>query len=324
MKSQEIPAYRLSVAPMMDWTDRHFRYFMRILSKRTLLYTEMVTTGAILHGNKEKLLGFSKEELPISLQLGGDNPKDLGECSKIGEDFGYTEINLNVGCPSDRVQNGNFGACLMAKPDLVAKCLEKMKVSTKLPVTIKHRIGIDGLESYDNLKNFIKIVKMSGVDRFIVHARIAILKGLSPSDNRKIPPLRYEDVYNLKKEFPDATIEINGGILTLEDAENHLQKVDGVMIGRAAYENPYIFVEADNRIFGESNPIKSRKEILYEFIPYIESYLSQGIKIHQILRHVLGISHSIPKGKQFRRILSENMHKPNAGIEVFENAIQVL
>ncbi|MCB1179526.1 MAG: tRNA dihydrouridine(20/20a) synthase DusA [Leptospiraceae bacterium] len=317
-----LPSYTLSVAPMMDWTDRHFRYFIRLITKKTLLYTEMVTTGAILNGNKQKLLDFSREELPLALQLGGDDPSQLAECSKIGEDFGYSEINLNVGCPSERVQNGNFGACLMATPDLVAKCLEKMKSATSIPITVKHRIGIDGLESYENLSNFIKIVKESGVDRFIVHARIAILKGLSPAENRKVPPLRYEDVYKLKQDFPDTIIEINGGILTLDDTITHLQKVDGVMIGRAAYDNPYLFIEADEKIFGEQKNTKTRQEIANEFLPYLESHIQNGGRIHQVLRHILGFCNGIPGAKKYRRYLSENMYGENIGAEVFLKALE--
>jgi tRNA-dihydrouridine synthase A len=298
----------LSIAPMMEWTDRHYRFFMRFLTKRTLLYTEMITSAAILRGNRKYLLDFSPEELPLVLQLGGDNPLELGEAAKIGEDWGYSEINLNVGCPSEKVQQGSFGACLMARPELVAECVKTMKSKVQIPITVKHRIGIDGLESYSDLKKFVQIVADAGCDRFIVHARIAILGGLSPAENRKIPPLRYEDVYRLKSEFTDLKIEINGGIQSLKETEEHLQNVDGVMIGRAAYENPYLFSKADSLIFEEKNTILSRLEILQAMIPYIENHVKQGGKTHHIVRHCFGLLHGEPGAKLFRRFLTENMY----------------
>jgi len=234
------PLYPVSVAPMMDYSDRHFRYFMRQMTKKALLYTEMINTQAIIHGDRHKLLDFSPLEKPVALQLGGDNPHQLAECAKIGQDWGYDEINLNVGCPSSRVQSGNFGACLMAQPEKVAKCVETMIEAVDIPVTVKHRIGIDNQDSYENMANFVKIVAEGGCQRFVVHARKAWLQGLSPKENRHIPPLRYEEVYRLKQEFPHLIIEINGGITTIEAIQTHLNYVDGVMIGRVACDNPYI------------------------------------------------------------------------------------
>lgn len=314
----------LSIAPMMEWTDRHFRYFMRFITKHTLLYTEMITAKAILYGNTKKLLDFSQEELPVSLQLGGDNPTELAKSARIGEEFGYSEINLNVGCPSERVKEGRFGACLMAYPELVAECISKMKASVKIPVTVKHRIGIDNLESYENLARFIKVVSESGCDRFIVHARIAILKGLSPEQNRKIPPLRYNDVYKLKQDFPHLLIEINGGVQTLEEAKTHLQFVDGVMIGRAAYENPYLFSKADAMFFNNFYTPLTREEILKAMISYLEEYQKQGGKLHHVMRHILGLYFAQKNGKKFRRFVTENMYKnSNAKKFIYEIIQQV-
>ena len=241
----------LSIAPMMERTDRHYRYFMRQMTRRTLLYTEMITTAAILHGDREKLLGFSSEEKPLSLQVGGDNPQELAECARIAEDMGYDEINLNVGCPSNRVQNGNFGACLMAQPERVAQAVEAMQKAVDLPVTVKHRIGIDQRDRYEDMAHFVRIVSEVGCRRFTVHARKAWLKGLSPKENRNIPPLRYQDVHRLKQEFPHLFIEINGGITTLEQVQEQLKLVDAVMIGRAAYDNPYLFATVDRDLYGE-------------------------------------------------------------------------
>lgn len=306
----------LSIAPMMGWTDRHFRYFMRFITKRTLLYTEMITAKAILHGNLNKLLNFSERELPVALQLGGDNPIELAKAAKLGEEFGYSEINLNVGCPSEKVQQGRFGACLMAYPELVAECISKIKATVKLPVTVKHRIGISGLEDYENLANFISIVSQSGCDRFVVHARIAILQGLSPEENRKIPPLRYGDVYKLKKQFSHLIIEINGGIRTLEAAKEHLQYVNGVMIGRAAYENPYLFSKADAMFFNDFEISLTREEILESMIPYLEKQQKQEGKIHYVMRHMLGLYYAQPNGKKFRRFVTENMYK-NINVKEF-------
>jgi tRNA-dihydrouridine synthase A len=298
----------LSIAPMMDWTDRHFRFFMRLITKRTLLYTEMITSSAILRGDREYLLGYSPVELPLVLQLGGDNPRELAQASKIGEEYGYSEINLNVGCPSSKVQKGRFGACLMAYPELVAECIATMKASTNLPVTVKHRIGIEGKEKYEDLAKFVEVVSKAKCDRFIVHARIAILEGLSPLQNRKIPPLRYEDVYQLKRDFPELVIEINGGILTLQEAKAQLNFIDGSMIGRAAYENPYQFSIADEMFFQDSNFILKREEILLEMLPYIEAHIKKGGKAHHILRHCLGLYYGQKGAKAYRSFLSKLMY----------------
>jgi tRNA-dihydrouridine synthase A len=326
----------LSIAPMMDWTDRHYRFFMRQISKHTLLYTEMVTTGAILFGNKKRHLDFSIEELPLALQLGGDSPSALAECAKIGEDWGYSEINLNVGCPSDRVQNGNFGACLMAQPELVAECVAAMKHAVKIPVTVKHRVGIDDLDRYEDMANFVSIVSKAGADRFSVHARKAWLSGLSPKENRTIPPLRYDDVYKLKREFPRLMIEINGGVITLEQARQHLDFVDGVMIGRAAYENPYLFATVDAEFYqsGEQtrrskgiNPlvehnVPTRREILEHMLPYIEYWTSQDVYLKHISRHMLGLFAGKPGAKAWKRYLSENAHKSDAGVKTMLEAMK--
>ncbi len=302
------PQPNISVAPMMEWTDRHYRYFMRLITKSTLLYTEMITTPAILLGERDRFLSYSKVELPLAIQLGGDNPEKLAECAIISEDYGYTEVNLNVGCPSDRVQNGNFGACLMAKPELVASCIAKMKEKVKIPVTVKHRIGIDSLDKFEDLINFVKIVSLAGCDKFIVHARIAILKGLSPSENRTIPPLRYEDVFKLKREFPHLKIEINGGIKDPLNSKELFEKTDVIMIGRKAYEDPYIFSGVDSQLFKVNTEVRSRKEILMHMIPYIEEHIKNGGKPNQIIRHILGLFNGVKGAKYFRRYLSENMY----------------
>lgn len=269
--------YPLSIAPMMDRTDRHYRYFMRQITRRTLLYTEMVTTAAILHGDQEQLLGFSPEEKPLVLQLGGDNPNHLATCAKIAEDIGYDQVNLNVGCPSDRVQNGNFGACLMAQPELVAKAVEAMQKVVNIPVTIKHRIGIDDQDKYEDMANFVRIVANAGCQHFSVHARKAWLQGLSPKENRTIPPLRYEEVHRLKQEFPQLFIEINGGFKTLTEVKDQLQFVDAVMIGRAAYDHPYLFATADQEIYGEKTPPLTRQEVIEAMYPYLEYWLQKGV-----------------------------------------------
>lgn len=308
MKPQ-VPFSRISVAPMMDWTDRHFRFFMRLISKHTLLYTEMVTTGAILRGkDNHRYLDFSKEEHPIALQLGGDSPAALAECAKIGEDYGYDEINLNVGCPSDRVQSGSFGACLMKEPDLVAEMVHACKSQVKVPVTVKHRIGVNGKESYEDLYHFVSKINAAGVDQIIVHARIAILEGLSPKENRTIPPLRYEDVYRLKKDFPDLSIVINGGIKTHAEIEDHLTKVNGVMIGRAAYDNPFLFQDVDVLYYGSESPARLREEVLSELVPYVHSVLEKEGKIHYILRHILGLYHGERGAREYRKFLTDRMH----------------
>jgi tRNA-dihydrouridine synthase A len=314
--------YPLSVAPMMDRTDRHFRYFMRLLTRRTLLYTEMVTAPAILHGDREKLLGFSPEEKPLVLQVGGDDPQQLAVCAKVAEDLGYDEINLNVGCPSDRVQNGNFGACLMAQPEKVARAVEAMAGAVRIPVTVKHRIGIDDRDSYEDMANFVAIVSEAGCQHFSVHARKAWLQGLSPKENRTVPPLRYEDVYRLKAEFPHLFIEINGGFISLEGAKGQLDKVDGVMIGRAAYDTPYIFAAADRDIYGEDVAPPTRREVVEAMLPYIDFWVSRGVKLNSITRHLLQLFAGQPGTKAWKRYLSENAHLPGAGVEVVRAALE--
>lgn len=321
---KNLKMYQVSVAPMMDWTDRHYRYFMRQITKKTLLYTEMVTTGAILFGDKNKHLEFSDLENPLVLQLGGDNPDQLSECAKIAQNYGYSEVNLNVGCPSERVQQGNFGACLMATPQLVAQCVAKMQSVIEIPVTVKNRIGIDDNDSYENLYNFVKIVSEAGCQRFIIHARKAILKGLSPKENRTIPPLKYDFVYNLKKDFPQLIIEINGGIKTLEEVKDHLKYTDGVMLGRAAYENPYIFSKIDSEIFNENTEIPTRREIIENMIPYLENNLKKDIWINKTLIHILGLFNNQPGSKIWKRYLSENMHKKNSDISILTEAIKLM
>ncbi|EOQ98535.1 tRNA dihydrouridine synthase A [Leptospira wolbachii serovar Codice str. CDC] len=309
----KVPVSRISVAPMMDWTDRHYRFFLRLISKHTLLYTEMVTTGAILRGkDNHRYLEYSKEEHPVALQLGGDSPTALAECAKIGEDYGYDEINLNVGCPSDRVQSGSFGACLMKEPDLVAEMVTACKSQVKIPVTVKHRIGVNGKESYEDLHHFVSKIRSAGVDQIIVHARIAILEGLSPKENRTIPPLRYEDVYSLKKDFPDLPIVINGGIKTHEEVEQHLTKVDGVMIGRAAYDNPFLFSEVDSLYYDSKDSVRTREEVLSELIPYVHSVLEKEGKVHYILRHILGLYHGERGAREYRKFLTDRMHNHDA------------
>jgi tRNA-dihydrouridine synthase A len=311
----------LSVAPMMDRTDRHCRYFLRQISKRTLLYTEMVTSMAILHGDKAKLLGFDRAEHPISLQIGGDNPHDLAKCAQIAEDFGYDEVNLNVGCPSSRVQNGNFGACLMLQPERVADCIATMISATKLPVTIKHRIGVDEVDSYEDLVKFVSIVAATGCSRFSVHARKAWLQGLSPKENREIPPLRYDLVHQLKRDFPHLSIEINGGFTTLEQAKIQLQSVDAVMIGRAIYDNPYLLALADSEIYGENTPPPSRHQIVVNMLPYIEEWLDRGWRLNSITRHMLQLFHGQPGSRIWRRVITEQSVLPGAGVEVIKQAL---
>jgi tRNA-dihydrouridine synthase A len=311
----------LSVAPMMDRTDRHFRYFMRQITRRTLLYTEMITTAAIVHGDRDKLLGFSEEEKPLSLQLGGDNPSELAECAKIAEDWGYDEINLNVGCPSSRVQDGHFGACLMGQPELVAKAVTTMQKSVTIPVTVKHRIGIDDRDRYEDMANFVKIVSEAGCKRFSVHARKAWLQGLSPKENRDIPPLRYEDVHRLKREFPHLFVEINGGITTLEQVREQLKFTDAVMIGRAAYDNPYLFATVDRDFYSDNSIVPTRHEVAKAMLPYIEYWRSKGWKLNVISRHMLELFAGKPGTKAWKRYISENAYLEGAGFEVIENAL---
>ena len=313
--------HRFAVAPMLDWTDRNCRYFHRLLSKHAYLYTEMVTTGAILHGDYHRHLDFNLAENPLALQLGGSNPEDLSRAADIAANFGYDSINLNVGCPSDRVQNGRFGACLMAEPALVAECVAAMHQAVTIPVTVKCRIGIDNQDSYSELVHFIATVANAGCNTFIIHARKAWLSGLSPKENREIPPLRYDIVRQLKRDFPQLTIIINGGITSLEAASEHLQHLDGVMLGREVYHNPYLLAEVDQLLFNDLHPIKSRTEIVLALLPYIEYVLQQGYKLNSVTRHILGLFHCLPGAKAWRRHLSENASKPGADQQVLLQAL---
>ena len=314
-------SHRFCVAPMMDWTDRHDRVFLRQLSKHALLYTEMVTSAALKHGDAQYLLQHSEGEHPVALQLGGSKPAELAEAAALAERSGYDEINLNVGCPSDRVQSGAFGACLMAEPELVGKCVSSMMTSVSLPVTIKCRIGIDDRDSQRELEDFIGTVADAGCDTFIVHARKAILSGLSPKENREIPPLKYDSVFAVKQAFPELSIIINGGIKTLEDAESLLKKTDGVMLGREAYQNPFILNEVDAVFFGTATNVQTRTETLQKFMPYIEQELERGTPLHHMTRHILGLYKGQEGGKNFRRHLSENSYKKTADIGVLLDAI---
>jgi len=316
-----VMGYPISIAPMMDRTDRHYRYFMRQITKRTLLYTEMVTAQAIMHGNREHLLGFSPEEKPLVLQVGGDDPTILAACARIAEEFDYDEINLNVGCPSDRVQSGNFGACLMARPGLVAECVAAMMAATRIPVSVKHRIGIDNIDSYDHMANFVQTVAAAGCQRFSVHARKAWLQGLSPKENRDVPPLRYEDVYRLKHDFPHLWIEINGGIKTLQQTQSHLEQVDAVMMGRAAYDTPYLFADVDRLFFGEDGPAKTRSQVVYAMLPYVEYWTTQGLKLNSITRHMLMLFHGQPGSRSWKRLITENACRPGDSVEVLKDAL---
>ncbi|MBW9268254.1 MAG: tRNA dihydrouridine(20/20a) synthase DusA [Candidatus Thiodiazotropha sp. (ex. Lucinisca nassula)] len=303
---------RLSVAPMLDWTDRYCRYFLRLISSHVLLYTEMVTTGAILHGNRARFLDFDPSEHPVALQLGGSEPEALAQCAKLGEAWGYDEINLNVGCPSDRVQSGRFGACLMLTPELVADCVKAMRDQVAIDVTVKHRIGVDNQDSYQALCDFVGKVSDAGCETFIVHARKAWLQGLSPRENREVPPLHYETVHQLKRDFADLQIIINGGITNLEQVEQNLKQVDGVMIGREAYNNPWILSQADSLIYGSEGSPASRHQIIESMIPYIDQELSAGTPINRITRHILGLFQGLPGAKKWRRMLSEEAHKDGA------------
>ena len=314
----------LSIAPMMDRTDRHYRYFMRQITQRTLLYTEMVTSMAIRFGNREQLLGFTPAENPLVLQVGGDEPKLLADCARAAHEFGYSEINLNVGCPSDRVQSGNFGACLMAQPELVADCVAAMMAASPLPVSVKHRIGIDDMDSYEHMANFVQVVSATGCCRFSVHARKAWLKGLSPKDNRTIPPLRYNDVHRLKQAFPHLSIEINGGFKSLEAAQAQLAHVDAVMIGRAAYDNPYLFARADQDIFGATHQPPTRAEVATAMLPYIEKMTAQGTRLHSITRHMLHLFHAQPGSRIWKRTLTEGASRSGAGVEVVAKALALV
>lgn len=314
-------ARRFAVAPMLDWTDRHCRYFLRLISRHALLYTEMVTTAAILHGDRARHLDYNAFEQPLALQLGGSDPQELAECSAIATDYGYDEINLNVGCPSDRVQEGRFGACLMLEPERVGDCIAAMRAKTPLPVTVKTRLGVDEHDSYEFLRRFIELVSAAGCQTFILHARKAWLHGLSPKENREIPPLLYARVYRIKQDFPQLEIIINGGITDLNQASEHLRHVDGVMVGREAYHNPYLLAEVDRLIFADHHPIPSRTEIIQSYLPYIERQLRDGCRLNHLSRHILGLYQGVPGARAWRRHLSERAHRPDAGIEIITEVL---
>ena len=315
---------RLSVAPMMDWTDRHCRLFHRQITRHTWLYTEMVTTGALLFGNVPRHLDYSDEEHPLALQLGGSDPADLAASAKLGEQWGYDEINLNCGCPSERVQKGAFGACLMAEPTLVADCVKAMCDAVSIDITVKHRIGIDAITSYDFVRDFVGAVAAAGSKTFIVHARNAILKGLSPKENREIPPLRYEIVYQLKRDFPDLEIIINGGITTQQEIDEHLLHVDGVMLGREAYHNPYLMADFDARYYGDETEVKTRQQIIHAMLPYIAAQLKNEVRINNITRHMLGLMTGMPGARAYRRQLSDAKQLALHGPAVLEQAIAAM
>ena len=307
---------------MMDWTDRHCRYFLRLISKHTLLYTEMVTTGAILHGDTDRHLAFHPDESPVALQVGGSDPVELAQCVKLASGYGYSEININVGCPSDRVQSGRFGACLMAEPDLVADCIASMRAQASIPVTIKTRVGIDDMDSYAHLCHFVGTTADAGCEIFILHARKAWLKGLSPKENREIPPLQYDTVAKLKKDFPHLTVVLNGGVKTLDEAAEHLKVFDGVMIGREAYSNPFLLAEVDRRFYQSSAPSPSRAGIISKYSDYLEEQLHAGTPLQRMTKHLLGLFQGQPGARRWRRYISENAHGKNAGVEVVAKALQ--
>lgn len=327
---------RISIAPMIDVTDRHFRYFARLLTKKSMLYTEMITSSAILHGDRKKLLDFSPLEKPITLQIAGSDPKEIAEAIQIAEAWDYDEINLNAGCPSDRVSGNEMGAALMAYPDLVAEILAEARKVTKKPVTVKSRIGIDGthvlpetldrviLDKYEDLHHFVKLLSDTGTDHFVIHARIAILAGLSPKDNREIPPLRYEDVYRIKEAFPHLFIEINGGIRRVEEIRKQLEKVDGVMIGRAAYEDAYILSKLDALLPGETLPAPTRREVIENFIPYVEQFGEDRRTAHHALKNTLGLFHEKPGSRLWRQLVSSSLHPETSAKEVLEKALREL
>ena len=315
---------KFCVAPMMDWTDRHCRVFHRALTRHALLYSEMVTADAVIHGKRDQLIGYARSEHPLALQLGGSDPVKLAAAAEIGAAFGYDEINLNVGCPSDRVQEGRFGACLMAEPDLVASCVRAMRQSVRIPVTVKCRIGIDDQDSERDFQRFIDTVAGAGCTTFIVHARKAWLKGLSPKENREIPPLDYTRVYRLKAARPELEVIINGGITTLEECDGHLNHVDGVMLGRAAYHEPYMLAEVDRRYYDRTADVTTRAEALGALKPYMAAHLEAGGRFADIARHIMGLYHARPRGKLFRRVLSEKGSKRGAGLEVLDEALLIV
>ena len=310
---------RISVAPMMDRTDRHDRYFLRQITRRTLLYTEMVAIGEVLHGDPERCLAFHTDEHPLALQLGGSEPAELAAAARLGEAFGYDEINLNVGCPSDRVQRGRFGACLMTEPERVGEGIRAMREAVKIPVTVKTRIGVDEHDGYDFLTRFVEAV--AGCGTVIIHARKAYLQGLSPKENRSVPPLRYEVVYRLKADFPNLEIVLNGGIETLDAAAAHLARVDGAMIGRAAYQNPYLLAEVDRRFFGETEPPPSREAVLEAMLPYLAAEVDKGVPLARMTRHLFGLFNGVPGARAWRQYLSEHAARPDATVGVVREAL---
>jgi tRNA-dihydrouridine synthase A len=320
MSMGRMPNRRLSVAPMMDYTDRHARYLLRLISRHTLLYTEMVTAAAVVHGDTVRLLAFDAAEHPVALQLGGADPGEMAQAARIGATFGYDEINLNIGCPSDRVQSGRFGACLMAEPDTVAECVRAMRAETGVPVTVKTRIGIDHQDSYEALRAFVGTVAAAGCETFVVHARKAWLQGLSPKQNREIPPLDYPRVHRLKRDYPELEIIINGGIRSLADAERELSHVDGVMIGRAAFDDLWLLAEADQRLYGATNALPTRRKVLQAYAEYCESELTRGTRMPHLTRHLMGLVQGLPGARRFRRHMSEDARRPDAGPELLLDA----
>lgn len=314
---------KFSVAPMLDWTDRHCRYFYRLMSPSALLYTEMVTTGAIIFG-KGDYLGFNEEEHPVALQLGGSDAVDMTRCTVMAQELGYDEVNINVGCPSDRVKNGRFGACLMAEPDVVGQCVNEMQAAVDIPVTVKSRIGIDDMEEYEDLTRFIEGVAEAGCKHFIVHARKAWLQGLSPKENREVPPLKYERVYQLKQQFPELHISINGGIKTIADAQEHLKYTDGVMMGREVYSNPYILTDVEKALFNPGFKPLSREEVIKKMIPYTQQHVDKGFRAWHVIRHMLGIYQGQPASRVWRRYLSQNAIKPGTQASVLNEAFDAM
>lgn len=315
---------RFSTAPMMDWSDKHCRFFWRLLTKHSLFYTEMVTTGAVIHGDRQRFLDYNETEHPLALQLGGSDPMQLAQCARYAQEWGYDEVNLNVGCPSDRVQNNRIGACLMDSPNLVADCIKAMQDACDIDVTIKHRIGIDDLDSYEHLHHFVQTVATTGCRTFIVHARKAILSGLSPKENREIPPLQYSLVHQLKSDFPQLEIIINGGIKNHDEIAQQLPHVDGVMLGREAYHNPSVLLDVDRLYYGDRVGHSDKKAIVRALYPYIEQQLSQGAVLNHISRHTLGLFNGQPGARQYRRYLSEHAYRKNSGIDVLEQALSRL
>lgn len=315
------PSRRFSVAPMMDWTDQHYRFFARLISRHALLYTEMVTTGAVLNGDRARFLAYNAEEQPLALQLGGGNAEELAACAGLAEAAGFAEVNLNVGCPSDRVQNNMIGACLMAHPELVADCVRAMRDACTIPVTVKHRIGINGRDSYAELCDFVGQVQAAGCETFIVHARIAILEGLSPKENRSIPPLRYEVVHQLKADFPELEIILNGGLSDLEVMRQQLDRVDGVMVGREAYHNPYLMAAVDEQLYADNSPVLSRVEVLQAMRPYIVTHIQSGGTMHHVTRHMLGLFQGLPGARHFRRQLSTAIHQTDQPLAIYDQLL---